>query len=252
MVLMKLLNLEWIKVRRTLLFYLCIGAPFLISIIMFAIFYSSGEILLAKNDGNVWLFFSKFIQTYWAFFFLPLFITLQAALMAGLEHHGEMWNLLYTQPVRRLDILRAKFLFNFILLAISQLLLIPATIGMGLILRELNPALGFESIIPIGKILLLDVSVFGFAFLAIAVQVWASLHWHNFVTAISIGVIATISGVIMVESQIASYYPWTMTGMLANNFFEHAFPWMNLAYSLALGILVILFGLLDLVSKETC
>jgi hypothetical protein len=246
-----MLKVEWIKVRRTLSFYLCIGAPLLITVIMFLLFYSEGESVMVWAEGDRWLHFAKMIQTYWAFFFLPLLITLQTALMAGIDHRGQMWNLIYTQPVRRLDVLRAKFFSCFFIMGVSQMLLCPLTIAAGQILRVVNPALGLGDQIPVGEILLLNATVFGLSFLAMAIQIWISLHWDSFITAVSSGVIATVTSIVMANSKIAKFYPWAMPGLLANHYFRMDYPWINLLYSLGVGLLVILAGLLDMVSKET-
>jgi len=218
---------------------------------MFLVFYLEGGSIIAEAEGNCWLYFSKMVQTYWGIFFLSLFITLQTALMAGIEHHGQMWDLIYTQPVRRLNILRAKYFTNYFILGISQMILYPLTILSGLLLRKLNCGLGLEAAIPFGEIALQNISVFGFSFLAIAIQIWISLRWESFVTAVSSGIVATVSSVVMINSKFAYFYPWSMPGLLANHFLRADYPWINLVYSLALGTLVILGSLLDLVSKET-
>lgn len=245
-----LIKIEIIKIRRTLLFYLCVGSPFLIIILMFFIFYVEGEPVMAHADTGNWRFMAKLVQTYWGLLFLPLFITLQSALLAGIEHKGNLWKLLYAQPVRKLDILCAKYAIGFLIMAISQMLLFPLTIVMGLVLRVLVPGLGLESTIPVLDIFILNATVLGLSIMIIAIQIWVSLRWSNFVTAVSLGIAATVSGVIVVGSDVANYYPWTMPGLIANHFFRHPYPWSNLAYSFGAGILLILFGLLVLHSRE--
>jgi hypothetical protein len=110
--------------------------------------------------------------------FLAVFITLQTALLAGNEHNGKMWKLLFAQPVHKVDILRAKIAVNFLVIGLSQLLLLPLSLASGLLLRYLNPALGMEQSIPLVKIVLLDLTVYGLAFVAIALHTWVSLRWR--------------------------------------------------------------------------
>lgn len=247
---LRLLKVELIKIKRTLLYYLCLGAPVLISILMFFIFYFSGEDIANQSDGDMWLFFARLTQTYWGLFFLPLFVTLQSALLAGIEHKNKMWKLLYAQPVRKLDTLIAKYFTEFIVIGTSQFLTIPLTLLSGLILQKLNPNFGFTPDIPLGTIVLLNLVVFELSFLILTLHTWASLKWENFVTSISAGCVATVSGVIVMNSDIASFYPWAMPGLIANHFFRWDFPWINMAYSLGLGIIIMLIGLLDLYKKE--
>ncbi len=113
---------------------------------------------------------------YWGIFSCPVH-TLQTALLAGIEHNGKMWTLLFAQPVRKVDILWAKVAIAFIVIGISQTLMLPLTLAGGLLLRRLNPALGFEPIIPLAQIALLDGVVYILSFIAIALQVWVSLKW---------------------------------------------------------------------------
>jgi hypothetical protein len=246
-----ILSIEFLKIKRTLLFYLCVGAPLIIFCIFFLYFLTEGGEILAQAEGSRWLYYAKLMQTYWGIFFLPLFITLQTALLAGTEHNGKMWKLLFAQPVRQVDILWAKVAIAFIVIGISQALMLPLTLTGGLLLGRLNPALGFEPVIPLAQIALLDGVVYVLSFIALALQVWVSLKWESFVTAVSFGIIATVSAIIVVNSSIATFYPWTMPGLIANRFFDGKFPWSNLFYSLGFTAIVLLASLLDLMRKET-
>jgi len=245
------IQIEFLKIKRTLLAYLCIGSPLIISCIIFLYFFADGAGIMVQTEGSRWLFYAELLQTYWGIFFLPLFITLQTALLAGIEHNGKMWKLLFAQPVRKLDILWAKILIAFIMIGISQALLLPMTLAGGVLLRHFNPALGFEPVIPVSQIVLLDLTVFGLSFIAISLHAWVSLKFESFVTAVSFGIIATVSGVIVINSPIAAYYPWAMPGLIASHLFEADFPWEKMAYSLGAGIIIVLAGLLDLVNQES-
>ncbi len=227
------------------------GCPLIIFCVFFTYFLTEGSEILAQAEGSKWLYYAKLMQTYWGIFFLPLFITLQTALLAGIEHNGKMWTLLFAQPVRKVDILWAKVAIAFIVIGISQTLMLPLTLAGGLLLRRLNPALGFEPIIPLAQIALLDGVVYILSFIAIALQVWVSLKWESFVTAVSFGIIATVSAIIVINSSIATYYPWTMPGLIANRFFEIKFPWSNLFILPCFAVIILLAGLLDLMREET-
>lgn len=243
---------EFLKLKRTLLVYLCVGSPLIISCIIFLYFFlDDGTVMMAQVAGSRWLFFAELLQTYWGIFFLPLFVTLQTALLAGIEHNGKMWKLLFVQPVKKLDILSAKMLAALFVVGVSQALLLPMTLAGGMLLRRFNPALGFEPVTPVSQIILLNLSVYGLSLIIISLHAWVSLKWESFVTAVSFGVIATVSGVIVTNSRLAPYYPWAMPGLIANHFFEVDFPWANLGYSLGLSTIILLAGLLDLIKKET-
>ena len=99
-------------------------------------------------NGEPWLWHMKFTLTLWGLFVLPLFVTLETALLAGWEHSNDTWKLLYAQPVHRWMVITAKQFSGLVLLGISHLFLGLAVISTGLLLRQIRPELGLDAPVP--------------------------------------------------------------------------------------------------------
>ena len=71
-------------------------------------------------------------------FVLPLFVTLETALLAGWEHVNDTWKVLNAQPIPRWMVITAKQYSGLVLLGISHLFLARAVIVSGLLLTVLG------------------------------------------------------------------------------------------------------------------
>ena len=116
--LINVLRTELLKMKRTLSFWLAIIAPLAIAGLEFLVMWAQGEDMLEFADGSIWLWHSKFIQTLWALLLLPLFVTLETALHAGLEHSNGTWKQLFAQPVPRWMIIATKQFSGLVLIGI--------------------------------------------------------------------------------------------------------------------------------------
>jgi hypothetical protein len=54
---------EFLKLKRTLLVYLCVGSPLIISCIIFLYFFVDDGTVMAQVVGSRWLFFAELLQT---------------------------------------------------------------------------------------------------------------------------------------------------------------------------------------------
>ena len=99
-------------------------------------------------NGQSWQWHMKFTLTLWGLFVLPLFVTLETALLAGWKHGNGTWKVIYTQPVPRWMVITAKQFSGLILLGISHLVLGISVIGNGLLLHQVKPELGLAVPVP--------------------------------------------------------------------------------------------------------
>jgi hypothetical protein len=84
------LEAEALKIRRTLAFWLAIAVPVAI-VLLYFILYSrpAGANLLRGRDA--WLWMTQNVLILWSLIMLPLFVALETALLAGLEHRTDNW-----------------------------------------------------------------------------------------------------------------------------------------------------------------
>jgi hypothetical protein len=250
-VLIRTLSSESIKVKRTLAFWLALLAPLVAAGLELLMMWSQGEEMMEFANGRPWLWHMKFTLTLWGLFVLPLFVTLETALLAGWEHANDTWKVLYAQPVPPWIVISAKQCSGLLLLAISHLFLGCAVIGSGLLLRKLRPNLGLDLPVPWLEMLGYALLIYLIGWLIIAVHSFISLRWSSFVVAMAAGIVATMSGVFFINSEkYAPYYPWAMQGLIANNLLEDGWPVGQLIWGVGGGIMIFVVGNMLLTRRD--
>jgi hypothetical protein len=245
------LSTELIKMKRTLGFWLALLAPLVVAGLEFLVMASQGEDAMAFANGQPWRWHMKFTLTLWGLFILPLFVTLETALLAGWEHGNGAWKLLYAQPVPRWMVTTAKQFSGLVLLGISHVFLAFAVIGTGLLLRQIDPDLGLDSTIPWLPMLGYSLLVYLISWLIISIHSFVSLRWDSFVVAMAVGIVATMSGVFFIRSEAyAPFYPWAMQGLIANKLLEDGWPVAQLLWGIGGGLLVFLLSSLYLSRRD--
>jgi len=130
----------------------------------------------------------------------------------------------------------------------------------GLGMRLLLPGLGFERPIPVlasGKYAL---AMFLGAWLIIAIQTRAAQRWSSSAVACGVGVAMTVAGVLVIQSDWASYCPWTLPVLVANGFSDEAMqtlrgftdglPWRELLFGALGGLLFAVWGGHDVTRRD--
>ncbi|MHC1784752.1 MAG: ABC transporter permease [Anaerolineaceae bacterium] len=209
------LSVEILKTRRTLALVLTVLAPLAISLMTLGMYLQHPDYYINSAGDLPWKQFGETTLVYWSLLMLPLFITLEAALLANLEHSQKNWKLLYTLPVQRSAIYGSKLTVLVLLMAITTLCLLAWTILFGFLLQVINPAFGFSTAIPWVYFLRLASLIFISSWFLISFHLWISVRTSSFVAAIGAGIVATIIGLFLFGEEIAFYYPWTIPGIFA-------------------------------------
>jgi hypothetical protein len=206
--LLRAFSAETLKLKRTLALGLALLAPLLvIGLQCLVALHSSFSLEVGENP---WLAFSQGVTILWGLLMLPLFVTLQTALTANLEHGEKTWKQLYAMPVPRWTIYAAKTIINLAIIGLSTAVLGFGQIAAGLILGVIKPSLHFaEWPVDWQPILFQAGAIYLGAWLIIAIHTWISLRWHSFPLASGVGIAATITSFIAINSEWARYFPWT-------------------------------------------
>jgi lantibiotic transport system permease protein len=243
------LRAETLKLKRTLAFGLIFLAPAAILLLQMAMYLDHAEYYLNQNGLNPWVNFNQTMLVYWSFMMLPLFVTLESALIGNLEHAHRNWKLLYVQPIPRWAIYAAKWVVNVALIALSMLILLGMMLLGGTILHAVYPEYLFEIGFPWLWTLKLLGLVFAAALLIISVHVWVSLRWASFVVACATGIVATVAAIFVFSSDYAIYYPWTVAGVVATGTTGTDLA-TCLVVGVAGGVLAALLGMWDVSRQE--
>jgi hypothetical protein len=209
-----------------------------------------------RREGftNGWLVLANRHLTLWALLLLQLYITLQTALIAGLDHSENQWKSLLTRPVPRWTLDVAKLIVAMAMTAAATLVLLCGVLMDGAILPWFESEVRFGFPVPWPTIFRLGAEVTGMAFLALNIQHWVSLRWKSFSVAIGIGVIATVLGFLGVAAgrQLGGgwpqYFPWSLP-MLALEKEPHNIAAILLLSGVA-GLIVAAAGCADFCRRE--
>ncbi|KAA3653485.1 MAG: hypothetical protein DWQ04_35235 [Chloroflexi bacterium] len=208
---------ELLKLKRTLALWLAIILPFVIAVLQFFVIYKNGVNYI--DDGeSIWFWIFRQTFSFWTLLGLSLFVTLETTLLSNLEHTNGGWKMLFALPVPRGAVYFAKLVVGLVIVVISTLSLSVFILGAGFLLELLKPGMGFNSAIPwfeVGKIA--GIAFVG-ASLLVALHTWVGMRWGSFVIASGFGIAMTVSGLAVISSDYAIYYPWTLTAVSLNNF----------------------------------
>jgi len=215
MAILRALYAEQLKLKRTLALWLAPLAPLVIIGLQMAIVLERTEYYRAQGNSDAWIEYGGQTAFLWTVLLLPLFITLETALLANLEHGNGQWKHLFALPVPRGAIYAAKQVSAMVIIGLSMAALYVYTVLSGLALRLLVPGLGFEAPVPWWDFF----RYIGLAYLAslliLAVHTWVALRWHSFVVASAVGIAAMVVAVVVMQSDWGAWYPWTLPALVA-------------------------------------
>lgn len=206
--LVRALGAEALKLKGTLALWLCLIAPGVVVGLQVL------QLLVRENTrasaADPWGGFASAVLGLWSFLMLPLFVTLQAALVAGLEHQERQWKHLLVLPLPRAVHYLAKVAALLVLLALAMLVLVVLVALAGPVLR-LKPSLGFSGGPDIAALLARAGLVYACSLLMLAIQAFIALRWRSFTVAVAAGMSATVAGFLVGQSPTwGPWFPWTM------------------------------------------
>jgi ABC-2 type transport system permease protein len=205
MIFLRSLSAELLKLRRTLAFWMVFAAPLLVIVLALLMYYERSAYYV-KQAQPLWPSLQKSAFVLWSILMLPLYITLQTALLAGLEHGEDRWRNLLAMPVPRWSIYFAKLVIPCVMVLVSSLVLNFGCLLDGVILRRIKPVLRFPDPVPWSSAWHNAAATLAAALLVIAIQHWVSLRFPAFAASAGFGIAATITGSILINS--SSYGPW--------------------------------------------
>ncbi|MBP7689577.1 MAG: ABC transporter permease, partial [Thermoflexales bacterium] len=143
---------ETLKLKRTLALWLVLIAPLTVVVLNFLMLWQRGASYLLEPD-SAWQGLTQNIAAFWSLLMLPLYVTLETALLGGVEHTAQQWKHLYALPLPRWSTYAAKWLISMSVVAASTIVLWLGTILCGLALNVVDPELTLNTSIPLWDIL---------------------------------------------------------------------------------------------------
>jgi hypothetical protein len=218
------LHAERLKLKGTLVLWLALIAPAVVIALQVMMTYVRRDYYYQRPPSDAWGEYGVQVMLIWSLLMLPLFVTLETALVAQLDHANRAWTHLCALPITRGALYAAKQIGGMALIGLSLGILAVLTIAGGLLLRFALPGLGFEEAVPFGEIGEFAALVFAGSWLLISIQTWVAQRWPSFVVACAVGIGMTLIAVMIIQSDYAGFYPYTLPVLVANGFSERIQP----------------------------
>jgi len=209
MMLGRVLLTEFMKIRRTLALAMIVIAP--IVIVMLHLMIGLFGPAQAARTTSFWPVMCRQSVGIWTVLMMPLFLTLETSLLAGVEHADKNWKSILALPAPRWTVYISKLIVATAMLWMAHTVLVTGTLASGWILSVARPTLKIDAM-PLDVLVspMLRVSIA--ALCATTIQHWVSLRWQSFTAAMGFGMCAMIVGFIAANSSdYGPWVPWSMS-----------------------------------------
>lgn len=195
------LRSEFYKSRKTLAFWASILLPLLIcGLVAFAFISNQHRILkLHYPPEALWLTFSSFALGPMGTLILPFYVIFMAFSVNNIEHKNDTWKSLFAQPLNRLSVYSAKYLYAVVLIFISLFLFAFLTYAFGNLVNLVVPDYKFNGYNPMGLLSKIYLKLFLSSLGMLSLQFILSLIWSDFLKPMGIGFVGIIIGIITVS-----------------------------------------------------
>jgi lantibiotic transport system permease protein len=243
MAMLRVLHAELLKLKRTLAFRVIFVLPLLVALLQFFALLRSRKF---GADFKLWETLPSNMLAVWAVFMMPLLITLETALLNGIEHGDRQWKHICALPVPRHAVYLAKFVVAQALTAASTLVLCVLTALAGVAVMWLRPELAHSGSVPYGWLAKHALLVWLAAWLIIAIHTWVSIRWSGFAVALGVGIGGTFFALFAASASAGEYYPW----LLPMNVFKDERLTTALVLGGVGGAVAALLGCLEFVRRD--
>lgn len=206
---------ELIKLRRTTAVKMAVLAPLAVVVLMLFISATSPHTVLKTGSHGDWIALTHAAFLLWGLLMLPLYITVQTSLVAGVDHADNQWKSIMARPVPRSAFYVAKLIVVSALTLFSTMLVPIGVMIGGTVLPRLQSVASFDDPMPVDVIVQESLKLAALGFLALTIQHWISLRWRSFAASTGAGVVAMVIGYVMAVAStpnggLPAYYPWTL------------------------------------------
>jgi hypothetical protein len=213
MLLRRALDAETLKLKRTLALKMVAIAPLaVLALTAFIATQAPWSTLRAGAAGYAWSRLTRVNLQFWGLLMMPLFITLQSTLVAGLDHADNQWKALFARPVPRWTIYVSKLCVVTTMTAVSSAVLAAGILLGGNALRAVLPREIIFGPAPFRDVFAKTAQMTALAFLSLTIQHWVSLRWRTFSAGVGFGIVAMVTsfGMMLAAGQYGGwpqYFP---------------------------------------------
>ncbi|WP_337034955.1 ABC transporter permease [Paenibacillus illinoisensis] len=231
------LSSDWLKIRGKGIWFLVFLAPIGLTLMQALNFGLRLDYLKGIYGDNLW---NGLLENVVVFVPLALMLgaTILSSMIANVEHEQGSWKQLLAMPIPRPAVYLAKFLLACVLLVISCLLLTAGIVILGLVF-------GFDAgELPWGQAIKLGLLPLAGALPVLSIELWLTMVTKNQALPVTLGIVLAITG--MFALSISPSFPLAWAQMAWNG----PNPFMYAGMGLAVGILIMLLGMMHFSRKD--
>jgi hypothetical protein len=198
----RIISIEAMKLRRTLALKVSIMVPLAVIAITLTmnLLRSYGSEFVGDHPNGWDTLILDQTLILWLFVLFPLFVTLEAALLAGVEHRENNWKHIFALPIPRWTIYMAKLMVGFGLVVVSSVVLAVGTVVQGAIIAMFRPDLGLSLPIPWDLVFLRNFGFLPAALFMLAIQIWVAIRWRSFTVPMVVGIVGTMLSIMLLRT----------------------------------------------------
>jgi hypothetical protein len=204
------LRSETLKLKRTIILYLCVAAAAFTALMSFLEYLDLGP---SPKKGLPWIDHFMKGREPLCLALLPLYVILICTLLLQIEYRDKTWKQVLSSPQKMFDIFFAKFItLQFMILAfliVYNLFLVLTGFGAELMHPDL-----YDGGIDFSKILIKTAQTYILIMGVSAIQFWLSLRFRNFIAPLAIGIALWFIAPLMVfvfKVSFVEQYPYAFT-----------------------------------------
>lgn len=247
---LRALHAEMLKLKHTLALHLTFIAPAVVVTLVTVQWLVQRKLPFPPDTSSaaIWAQFGSTVLGIYVFLMLPLYITLQSALLAQLEHQDRQWKHLWALPLPRSSHYLAKLWMLAALLALSLALLVLVLIPLGGWALQWRSDIRLTGGPDVASLLHRAAAVFVCSVLLLVLHTWIAQRWRSFTVAVATGMSATVMGFIVGQSRdFGPWFPWTLPLQPLS---QHPAPEQVMLYSLVAAIAVTAMALWTWTRRE--
>jgi hypothetical protein len=242
MIMLRAIRAEVLKLNRTLALVLAILAPLSVNGLMWL-----GVIRTQTVPPDFWKSVASNVLFFWGVMMMPLFIALESALLAGLDHNANSWKHLYALSIPRWTIYMAKQIVMLGLIALSNVVLCIGIWLVGAVTQALHlkPQFDFSTPFPLSLITQAAFLIFLAAWLIIAIHTFVAVRWPSIAVSIGLGITMVVAAAFGANNQDwALSFPWSLPTVVMRTFLTDngQIATTTLTYSIVGGLLIAALG----------
>ncbi|MEZ2658379.1 ABC transporter permease [Aneurinibacillus aneurinilyticus] len=242
----RLLGVELMKLRRSGMVWIAVGAPLFLTLQGIANFLRYSDTMFAGSTRTKWEILYEQCMIMYPSLLLPLVITVMVALLARLEHSQNGWKQLLALPVTREQVYKSKLVIACLLVLLNLGVLSIGTLVGGLMV-------GIEGDVPYELILGRGLLAFVATLPVIAIQFVLSYRFSHVGVPLAIGTALAAPTLFAANSErFWLYDPWTYPVMAYFGPAQEGFTRGDWMYAIACGLflLIIWIGLQEFKKRD--